>query len=275
MDAIKLQESYNSALYAYKLELTAFLLRQWGPTIRYGPMKGITIPHTDVYGAAKVLGLYESELHSLFETCMTHMSPDMFVNVGCGEGYYCFGAAKMLPVATPIVGVDISEDCLKSAVYNAAANDMSGRIRFKQESTPVTLEAELRAASKPMVWMDCEGAEQELLDPVAVPSLKKATILVEIHPFNVADIRQSLQVRFGSTHHITTIRQGARNVHLPELSLIHENDKYLLCSEGRPQTMEWLFMVPLANPMIECGGAANFHVVHGYYNTFWNPVGSF
>ena len=95
--------------------------------------------------------------------------------------------------------------------------------------------------------MDVEGAERELLDPSVVPSLRRAIILVEAHPFIVPGILNTLQARFAETHVLQLIRQGEvvpRNAFRPEVSDMHESFKMLLSSEGRPETMYWIYMVP-------------------------------
>ncbi len=262
------QKAYNEAGHAYRKELTNYFFQKWGPTIRYGPFKGIQIPQTDIYGGAKLLGLYEAELHPLLHQ-IACLGGDVFVNVGSGDAVYCMGMTKLLEPTVPIVGIDISQECVDSANFNIAANGLSERIRIRSESTPAILEEELRDFQQPIVFMDCEGAERELLDPQHVPSLLRSLILVEIHPFEVSDIQELIQTRFAATHRIRTIQQGARNVHVPELQLVHENDKYLLCSEGRPITMEWMFLVPNTLPYV---GIHHGTIAAEYHAAFWKPT---
>jgi hypothetical protein len=271
MSELELQKTYNTSLYAYKRDLTNFLFQQWSPIIRYGPFRGIALPKTDTYGVAKILGLYESELHPVFES-LPHFQPDVCVNVGSGEGIYCLGLAKLCPPSVPIVGIDTSEECLSAAQFNVDENVRLGllpadQIRLLGESTPAILEETLASSQRPFVLMDCEGAEQTLLDPQHVPSLSRSLILVEVHPFVVPGIQQVIQERFSATHRITTIQQGAKNVHLPELRFVHENDKYMLCTEGRPETMEWMFLVPHTIPP---SGSLHYLIARAYNKTYWS-----
>jgi protein-L-isoaspartate O-methyltransferase len=53
----------------------------------------------DGYRAAKLLGAYEHSLHDVLLKPVSRQ-PDPIINVGCAEGYYAVGLARLLPDAT-------------------------------------------------------------------------------------------------------------------------------------------------------------------------------
>jgi hypothetical protein len=93
--------------------------------------------------------------------------------------------------------------------------------------------------------MDCEGSEEELLDPSMVPELDGTTIIVESHDcMRGVGLIDKLRSRFERTHTITTISQGTKNPYLPIIEDFNDEQKMLVSCEFRPSTMYWLYMVP-------------------------------
>ena len=103
--------------------------------------------------------------------------------------------------------------------------------------------------ASPIVICDVEGDEDRLLDPVAVPPLRSATILVELHDFLVPGIGQKLRERFANTHAIGEIWQADREPsEFPwrtlGTSLLRRSYLRWAVNEWRPVRMSWLWMVP-------------------------------
>jgi sterol desaturase/sphingolipid hydroxylase (fatty acid hydroxylase superfamily) len=90
-----------------------------------------------------------------------------------------------------------------------------------------------------------------LLDPVEIPELREAAILVELHDFVTHDITEKIRSRFGSTHKIHHIWQEAEPrspSDFPWQNLITAMlPRYylsLVVSEMRPTRMAWFWMEP-------------------------------
>ena len=58
---------------------------------------------------------------------------------------------------------------------------------------------------------DCEGCELELLDPVEVPQLRAADLIVELHDALDAEISKTILGRFASSHEATVVNAGNRS----------------------------------------------------------------
>jgi hypothetical protein len=55
--------------------------------------------------ASKLLGLYEKELEPALET-VVQSKPDAVIVVGCAEGFYALGLARLIPKFSPMISIN-------------------------------------------------------------------------------------------------------------------------------------------------------------------------
>lgn len=235
---------YIKASWARRAELTALVYDRTQGHVYQGPFKGMKILHKFSWGdgdcASKLLGLYESELFDNIETVIAQ-EPDTVINIGCAEGYYGIGLAMRSNVKTVLV--DINETAINIARENAQVNKVN-KILFSTDCTIENYRSFLQTPNKPFIFMDCEGAEEDILDLEKIPELAKTTVMVESHDCNRPGLTNKLIDRFSATHDIIKISQGNKNPYLPITEDLDDYDKMLLCVEARPSTMYWLHMTP-------------------------------
>ncbi len=194
----------------------------------------------------KLLGSYEQELwpslRHLASLPITHV-----INIGCAEGYYTAGLARLLPQAT-IHAFDCLETARESTRRMAAANSVSERVTIGGACDAVTLSRlPLQGA---VVFIDCEGAEFDILDPVVAPGLAGSWLLVELHDFVDPRITPELRRRFGKTHQIEIIDAAPRHPRdFPSLSAFPPAQQRLALDENRnchgiATHQQWAFMRP-------------------------------
>lgn len=189
---------------------------------------------------SKLLGLYEDELHDILyqQWCQP---PTAVINLGSAEGYYAVGLGRAL--AVPVVASDIDSRAQDITQRTAQANGVVMRVMGAM--TAEQFDAVLSETERPLVVMDIEGAEHELLDPAAVPHLKRARILVESHDCFRAGITQQLLDRFESSHTVQVIRaQGKDPWQFEFLDSYTDLEKLILVNECRPETARWIWMTP-------------------------------
>lgn len=242
---------FSEAFHQYKHwctvrrnELTELVGERTGHYVQAGPFKGMIILPWWSWGdgdhAVKLLGIYESELYGVAEEQVV-AKPDYILNVGCAEGFWGLGMA--MRTGAPALLIDINEPALEIAKENAMVNNLEN-ISYSSESTTAKIDDVLSQHMNPFLIMDCEGAEDQLLDLVAVPNLKHTTILLESHDCFVPGLTARLKERFANTHTVVEISQGAKNPYIDVIKDLGDHDKMLLCIEGRAMTMSWLYMVP-------------------------------
>jgi hypothetical protein len=196
----------------------------------------------------KLLGIYEMELHPIFEEMLQH-PPERFVDIGAAEGYYAVGMALRLPASTEILAFEMDVRARRSLNQLASRNNVEDRLSIREKCEPQDLAVILRAPKKTFLLCDVEGYEKLLLDPAAVPELRNTSILVEMHDFLVPDVSELIRQRFEATHEIQVIHETKRTLdQYPYSTLVTQflPDKYRLWAVGehRSVPMHWFWMQP-------------------------------
>ncbi|MCX6119705.1 MAG: hypothetical protein NT027_19390, partial [Proteobacteria bacterium] len=79
-------------------------------------------------------------------------------------------------------------------------------------------------------------------------AFNKSIIFVELHDWFFEDGEEKLKKLKNdstSTHVLTELTMGSRDLSIfPDLNKLHDNDRWLICSEGRGQLMKWLRFDP-------------------------------
>lgn len=191
-----------------------------------GPFAGMAYPFRNRNSLGNhltnLLGIYELELRGAVEQ-LCAASPDVVIDVGSGEGYYLIGLARRCPRAR-VIGFDTSAVARLLCARNAALNGVAGRLERRALCEPEGLRAALEGAQRPALVCDCEGCEDVLLDPVKVPELRRAIIIVEVHETELlvdpdddfwrsqfdSGVSARLRQRFGASHDIEEFAERPR-----------------------------------------------------------------
>jgi hypothetical protein len=165
-----------------------------------GPFKGMRYGDFSHNSALipKLLGTYESDLHGWVAEAIA-AGYDAVINIGCAEGYYAVGFAYADP-ALEVVAFDTSGVALDMMSKLATLNGLQDRIRVADARKPVELEGLLRRYKRPLLFVDIEGAEDDLLDIRRAPTLAAADMIVETHDGYNFGVTRRLIERFWPTH---------------------------------------------------------------------------
>lgn len=240
-NALSVPLTFEQHFELHGRELVSRVMTASGMVVQSGPFCGMKL--IDCWGplGAKLLGTYETEISS-FLLAAAKNDPDITINVGCAEGYYAVGLARLIP-STIVYAFDVIEAAQGRCTELANVNNVSDRLNIRGECTPAVLMRVLSAHQRALILMDCEGAERDLLTGEA--GFSNATIIVECHDFLDPAITPDLVNKFRRTHHIQQIQQSGRNPHaIPMLQSWSENDRWIIVGEGRGPPMHWLCMVP-------------------------------
>jgi tRNA G46 methylase TrmB len=190
---------------------------------------------------SKILGIYENQLQIFIKDAILK-KPDLVINIGCGDGYYGLGLAKLLP-NTKCILVDKNDKELDRSNKNALANNIQNA-DFMLDIDHEQLSALVANHNNPFIIIDIEGDEIQLLDTYKYKNLSKCTLLIECHDFMYNNITNLLVSRFASSHKIYMISDCEKYIMDEFLNEISLDDKLILQSEGRPDNMKWLYMTP-------------------------------
>lgn len=211
-------------------------------TVRRGYAEGIEYPPQAVarigFLATKLIGAYEHEIHdALLQQMPGH---DLFVDVGSGEGFYCLATARRFP-GVRAIGYETDDAERRTAEKMAQLNGVA--CEFRGTADPAEFAA--LPAGRMLLMTDIEGYEYELVDPLRIPRLLEATMLIEVHPATREGLRQTLIDRFAETHTATVILGQPKNFDdYPELAGWPRELANMAVTEGRPALPEWLLLVP-------------------------------
>ncbi len=214
-----------------------------GAAVAQGPFAGMDYAGRATEGAkaARLFGSYESELHPAIEA-FAREPLDCVIDVGCAEGYYAVGLARLMPDVI-VHAFDINPKARAACAELAARNDVADRVEIGELFAPDGFEA--FADRRCLVIMDVEGAELDLLNPALSPALARMSVIVETHDLFRPGTLAELRGRFAPTHDIEEVHQQPKTTPLPDwLTGLGHLDQLLAVWEWRARPTPWLVMRP-------------------------------
>jgi precorrin-6B methylase 2 len=233
------------AVRARIMEVKRSVAKATGGRVAAGPFAGLAYPALAAYGSAlypKLLGLYEKELHDVISHDLAFRQVDVVVDLGCAEGYYAIGFARMFPGAR-VLAYEINEEARTLCAQMARHNGVDARIEI-HGAAPAGWEKSFSRDSQALIFCDCEGAERELFDRDIAKTLRNAHLVIELH--NTFD---HIMTSFADTHEVRLIVSTddefkAQACESPLLAGECVAVRKGLVAENRHWTMAWVFLRP-------------------------------
>lgn len=222
---------------------------QAGGRIMSGPFKGLRAPHSGLSPGhyTQMLGLYETSLVPAIEAIIARQ-PAVIIDVGSHWGYYALGLAMRCPQSR-VVAYEIDPSRTELLRKYGRLNDVGGRLEIRGACTVESLAQDLAGSADAFLLMDVEGAEDVLLDPVRVPGLEQAEIIVELHDSLVPGVTDRLRAAFARTHREVLLHHEAVSIEpvMTGWTVEHHLLRGIvsrLMDEGRETQMSWLHLSP-------------------------------
>lgn len=192
----------RAAKWRQQILVNTFRARQ-GNTVFSGPFAGMNYASNASEGALmpRLIGCYEAELHP-FMAEVNSAGYERIIDIGCAEGYYAVGLARMLPVCH-IHAHDISPSAQQACLQLAQANGVADRITVGGVFDGHRLAEHV--GHKTLIVCDIEGAEDQLLDPVQHPDFAHFDLMVEVHECFQPGLVKKIDTRFAATHTVEWI----------------------------------------------------------------------
>lgn len=222
------------------------ILRSVEPVVQTGPFAGMRFHAEQAEGCyvPKLLGCYEAELHPVIAG-LVGKPYRRIINVGCSEGYYAVGLARLFPEAQ-VLACDINETGQEFCRELARMNGVAQRVRVSGRLEPKDWRHLIDG--KALIFCDIEGDEYELMDPDRTgPWLKTADIIMELH-HHVIGVPQertdALLEAYWESHTLQLISHAGRDPNaFPLLQGISNFDQYLCLCEFRPAPSPWAVLI--------------------------------
>lgn len=193
-----------------KRALCQLLLKESGHMVFSGPFATMKLRNnlTLASDPKYIIGCYEQEVHEVINDVICS-APSNIIDIGAAFGYYAVGLALKTADSEIIAFEEVEEPHWRELHELATLNGVSSRITQLGLCTVTELKRACREDS--FILCDCEGGEEDLLDPCAVPLLKTCKMLTELHEFHRPNLVGTLVTRFKGSHDIRLIEGGERN----------------------------------------------------------------
>lgn len=193
--------------------------------------------------APKILGTYEVEIQALFAELVRAPWASTFIDIGAAEGYYAVGAALLNPKLR-VIAFERQLDAHQHIKKLAAENAVLERIELHGEFDLAKLDIG-SVGERPLVLMDVEGAESELINPRFVNCFTNASLIVEVHDFAVSGAARAVESALSRTHKVSAvyISHSARKALRSRVGL-SRFDWQVATDEKRPKGNHWLIAIP-------------------------------
>lgn len=237
-------------VYERKLRLSHEIYDAYDGVVQHGPFKGLQLARNNWWGGydfgSMIFGLYELEvldfIHSDAVSGRRH-----FIDIGAADGYYAVGGLKSGRFDTAHC-FEMSAEGRDAIQRNAELNGVASTLQVDGEADSGFFQyLEGLDKANTLVLCDVEGAEFDILTEQTLDCLRGCVVLIEIH--NWVDNFFAKYARFISDASkrftLSTLQPAVRDVNrFAELADLTDDNRYLLCSESRPNIMRFLVLQP-------------------------------
>ena len=220
--------------------------------ILYGPYSGtkLLLSHgwSNVDFSPKYLGTYEYHIQNKIINLTKKKKFDYFIDLGAAEGYHIISLLKKKFFKKGIA-FEFSRKSRSILKKNALINNISKKISIYKNANFSSLTNALKDYNqkKLLFLVDIEGQEYNLFQNNFCEKFSKATFIVEEHPFNVNNKKKVKKfiLNLKKYYKVEILKDVPKNPFgFRILDKFSDDEKYLMMSEGRPQTMRWLVLQP-------------------------------
>ena len=220
--------------------------------ILYGPYSGTKILSS--YGwsnidfCPKYLGSYEYQVQKKIIDLNKKKKFDYFIDLGAAEGYHIISLLKKKFFKQGLA-FEISKKSREILKKNAQINKLNNRIRIYKDANLSSLKNALRNFNhrRLLFLVDIEGQEYDLFDKDFCKIFSKGTFIIEEHPFNISNKRKikNFNQNIKKYYNVEILKDTPKNpFNFSILEKYSDDEKYLMMSEGRPESMKWLILHP-------------------------------
>ena len=218
--------------------------------VKAGPFKGLKMTGSGNTSAgtlgAKIFGLYEQEVIRELQGLLPCAT---LVNFGAADGHFPLGLLKAGLVDQAIC-FEMSAEGQREIAENATVNGLSDRVVIQGAvvgGVHDTLAALGVLPSQTLILCDIEGAEFEVLSDAFFAWAKGAQLVVELHDRLMGDgslaPREALIARLPKDAQHRILKGQPKDWRdIAEIEALSDNDRQLICSDGRKVLGEWLIV---------------------------------
>ena len=197
--------------------------------------------------SSKLIGFYEQQVQEKIISLQKKFDLENLINFGCGDGYHLIGLLKNdyfkqgLAFERDQFGIDQIKE-------NATLNNVKEKVTIFESANFKDVSKTLNddQLKKSLFLVDIEGAEFDLFNQSNLNCFKNSILLIENHHFYAKKISVDNFFVFMKKHfNLEVLMNGSRNPYeIDQIANFDDDEKWLIASEGRKQTMDWLVFTP-------------------------------
>jgi hypothetical protein len=244
------QSRNAAAIVKRRVELGRKFNSKFNGTVKYGLFTGLQLGSDPTWAgftdkSSQLFGLYEQEILKALEVIDKR---DVFINLGAADGYYSNGML-VAEKATKSYAYEIDEKSRDVLLINANLNGISDKIVIRGEVFPDFYnDFEKSELDNSIILCDIEGGEFAVFNRETFSNLRSAIIFIEIHDWvygSENELLANIIADAEGSHHVEILKTSARDLtQFDELKDLSDDDRWIICSEGRPKLMSWLLLTP-------------------------------
>lgn len=221
--------------------------------IKYGYLKGVYLNANNNWGrqdkASMLLGLYEKEV--LDKIVLLSKNKKYFIDIGAADGYYAVGLIKKNYFQRCFC-FEMTKNGREIIRENSILNSIEDKISiFGEIKNSLSLFINQKIIDQSFLLIDIEGSEFDLLTDKFLNEIKMCNTIIELHDHLVKNGDKKLKDLIKKLNKYFKLSffnsQGRNPSQFKELNYLTDNDKWLICSEGRKSTGHWIYLDPLEN----------------------------
>lgn len=204
----------------------------------------------DIDLSPKLLGCYELQVQEKIIKLQKINNLKYLVVFGASEGFHALGLMKnkFFRKAYIFEKDDKTRDIL---IKNSKINKIKKIKIFSEANFSVIANfLNKKEQQKTLFLIDIEGEEFNILNEKNLPFYKNSHLIIENHQDFIKNLKLK-KIFFKLIYenfNVSCLYNGDRNPHkFKDLYFLNDDEKYLIMSENRPCTMNWLILSPKYN----------------------------
>ena len=170
------------------------------------------------------------------------------MDCGAAEGYHIISLLNK-KIFDKAIAFEIDKKSREILDKNAIANNVKKKISIYPEANFNSLKINIKKKNikKTLFLLDIEGGEFDLFDSSFCKYFSQSYFIVEDHSFLILNKKKInlFHKNIKKYFNVEIIKDELKNpLDYEVLNDYTEDEKYLIMSEGRPKTMQWILLSP-------------------------------
>jgi len=196
--------------------------------------------------SSKMLGCYELQIQNKINEIQNKYSLKNIINFGAAEGYHIISLIKN-NFFEKGYAFEIDKKGQEILKKNLISNKVENKIKVfgNANLTSIKNNVNLEELDKTLFLIDIEGGEFSLFQKENILYFNKSHFIIEQHNISNKSAINQFYNLINDNFVLEIISNSYRNPHEFEiLNKFTDDDKFLMMSEGRPESMTWLYLKP-------------------------------